>query len=226
MKKHSYAYVKLYFENNGCELLSKEYMNGYQKLDYICENGHKHSIEFRHFQSGHGCSKCADLEKSKRLRLNFDVVRNSFMSDEYNLLTTKYKNAHQYLHYVCPFGHENKMTWNNWHKGHRCPTCALINNSGYNHPNWKGGISCAPYCDAWADKEYKNSIKERDNYRCQNPYCWRTSKRLVVHHIDYNKKNCSPSNLITLCISCNARANFNTDYWQNIYSKIGAYNGR
>jgi len=31
--------------------------------------------------------------------------------------------------------------------------------SGAGSPHWKGGISCVPYCDAWADKEYKESIK-------------------------------------------------------------------
>lgn len=85
---------------------------------------------------------------------------------------------------------------------------------------WKGGISCEPYCDAWADKEYKKSILERDGYRCQNPDCWKTAKRLALHHIDYNKKNCTPWNMITLCTSCNTRANKNRKYWQKFYKEI------
>ena len=93
-------------------------------------------------------------------------------------------------------------------------------NSGPLNPNWKGGISCEPYCDVWADKEYKESILERDNHRCQNPDCWGTSERLSVHHIDYNKKNCRPENLITLCNSCNSRANKNRECWQKLYKDI------
>jgi len=92
--------------------------------------------------------------------------------------------------------------------------------SGPNNPNWKGGISCDPYCDAWADKEYKKDIKARDNYECQNPICWGSSNRLDIHHIDYNKQNCHPDNLITLCVSCNSRANFKRDYWQNLYKNL------
>lgn len=89
--------------------------------------------------------------------------------------------------------------------------------SGNKHYNWQGGISCEPYCDAWTDKEYKEDIKNRDNYQCQNHNCRKNSQILTIHHIDYNKKNCHPNNLITLCNSCNCRANFNRGYWKQFY---------
>lgn len=87
-------------------------------------------------------------------------------------------------------------------------------------PNWRGGVSCEPYCFEWSSKEFKEFIKERDNYECQNPDCWGTSSKLVVHHIDYNKKNCGPENLITLCVSCNSRANYKRVYWEIFYKNI------
>jgi len=91
---------------------------------------------------------------------------------------------------------------------------------GENNPNWQEGISAEPYCDVWTDKEYKESIKKRDNYECQNEWCWKTSNRLCIHHIDYNKKNCNPLNLITICQSCNARANIRRIFWQAYYNLI------
>ena len=94
-----------------------------------------------------------------------------------------------------------------------------ISISGPNNFNWRGGSSCEPYCYEWSD-ELRQMIKERDNYKCQNPDCWKTAKRLGVHHIDYNKKQCSPSNLITLCTSCNVRANKDRDYWEKFYRNI------
>ena len=94
--------------------------------------------------------------------------------------------------------------------------------SGSDCYNWQGGISCEPYCDAWADQEYKDDIKERDNHICQNPDCRNNCSHLPlhIHHIDHVKKNCHPQNLITLCSSCNVRANFNKEYWIKFYQGI------
>lgn len=92
--------------------------------------------------------------------------------------------------------------------------------TGNGNPNWQGGISFEEYCPVWKDKEYKKSILERDENKCLNPLCYKTSKKLCIHHINYDKKNCSPNNLITTCFSCNARANFNRDFWQEHYNEI------
>jgi hypothetical protein len=91
---------------------------------------------------------------------------------------------------------------------------------GPNNPSWKGGASFEPYCPLWVDQEYKQSIKLRDGNICLNPYCNKTINKLCIHHIDYNKKNCCPENLITLCSSCNAKANFDREWHQDWYKTI------
>ena len=98
--------------------------------------------------------------------------------------------------------------------------------SGENHPNWKGGLSFEPYCEIWSDKEYKRDIKNRDNNTCQNcgvPEMLSLkvfSEKLSIHHINYIKKDCSPENLITLCRSCNSKANSDREWWQAFYTEI------
>ena len=89
-----------------------------------------------------------------------------------------------------------------------------------NHPSWKGGISCEPYCQIWSDNEYKDDLKERDGNQCLNPDCWSNSNTICLHHIDYDKKNCHPWNLITVCISCNGRANKNRKKHEIFYKQI------
>ena len=87
------------------------------------------------------------------------------------------------------------------------------------HPMWKGGISKEPYCFEFTT-DLKEFIKQRDNYKCQNPDCRKSSNKLVPHHIDYNKKNCELNNLITLCTSCNSKANFNRERWKTYYKML------
>ena len=93
---------------------------------------------------------------------------------------------------------------------------------GENHPLWKGGVSKLPYCPIWTPW-LKDEIKERDNFQCKNPGCDKEiikNNSLCVHHIDYDKKNCSTNNLITLCRSCNTKANFNREHWKEVYLNI------
>lgn len=93
---------------------------------------------------------------------------------------------------------------------------------GDKNPNWIDGRSHLDYPVEF-NKELKLKIRSRDNYICQN--CGMTEEEhlivygtnLTVHHIDYNKNNCSENNLITLCDGCNLRANWNREYWKQIY---------
>ena len=94
---------------------------------------------------------------------------------------------------------------------------------GEKHWNWQGGKSFEPYSADWTET-LKKSIRERDCYICQ--LCGKTQieelerieRKLAIHHINYDKKNCDPNNLITLCASCNAKVNKSRDYWINYFS--------
>lgn len=84
---------------------------------------------------------------------------------------------------------------------------------GEKNPRWRGGISLEPYSFEFQNS-LKQQIKERDNYTCQK--CGNKEK-LVVHHIDYNKKNCSLNNLLTLCNVCNSTVNNGRDFWKGYF---------
>ena len=90
---------------------------------------------------------------------------------------------------------------------------------GAQHPHWNNGSSFEPYSLDWT-KTLKQNIRERDKYTCQ--LCGQFGN--VVHHIDYNKKNCNLENLITLCVSCHTKVNFNRDYWTNYFQKMTSKN--
>ena len=82
---------------------------------------------------------------------------------------------------------------------------------GNKSPSWRGGISFELYSVDWT-KTLKRSIRERDHYICQ--LCLKEG--YPVHHIDYDKKNCNPENLITLCSFCHNKTNFHREIWMVI----------
>ena len=82
-------------------------------------------------------------------------------------------------------------------KTNRCQRCRFL---GELNPNWQGGKSFEPYSVNWTET-LKRAIRERDRYLCQ--IC--NSYGNVVHHIDENKQNCNPNNLITICNSCHTK---------------------
>lgn len=85
---------------------------------------------------------------------------------------------------------------------------------GNGGPGWKGGLSFEPYTVDWTDT-LKKSIRQRDKYTCR--VCGKEPS-IIVHHIDYDKKNCNPENLITLCRKCHAKTNFNRTFWINYFT--------
>lgn len=96
-----------------------------------------------------------------------------------------------------------------------------IKMSGNGNPNWKNGITYEEYCPLWTDREYKDWLKyERDSGKCQNPLCENKSNRLTLHHINYDKKDCRPTNLIAVCNSCNAAANYNREWHAAFYGEL------
>lgn len=77
---------------------------------------------------------------------------------------------------------------------------------------WMGGIYKNPYPSNWSNT-LRRAIRERDNYQCR--LCGKNQEDVAfpVHHIDYNKENCNPDNLATLCRCCHSKTNSNRKYW-------------
>jgi hypothetical protein len=211
------GFIESEFKREGYILLSTEYINNHSKLDYICPKGHRHSIKWNKWQQGRRCPSCYGNTKPA-----IEFIKSEFEKEGYTLLSSEYKNNRTKLGYICPKGHKHSISWGNWQRGHRCGVCKMFRGFGEQSGFWKGGVSCNLYCDIWSDREYKESIKERDGHRCLNPDCRKNCNHLplTIHHIDYNKKNCGPENLITLCSSCNSRANMNREWHKSWYNSI------
>ncbi len=97
---------------------------------------------------------------------------------------------------------------------------------GKKHWNWKGGTTLENYSNDWTDT-LKEAIRQRDDYICQECGIHQDElinwvKKLDIHHIDYDKKNCNPNNLISLCRKCHLRTNYNRNYWINYFKNANS----
>lgn len=128
----------------------------------------------------------------------------------------KYLNGNQHR--------KNKTPWNKGKKGFKLSeeikkkiSLSLSKEKSY---LWKGGISFEPYSLDWTET-LRISIRERDKYSCK--ICGLKQGDIIhaVHHIDYDKKNCNPENLVTLCKKCHAKTNHHREYWITKFKKIG-----
>ena len=89
------------------------------------------------------------------------------------------------------------------------------------NPNWKGGISFELYPIDWTD-DLREVMRKRDSYICQLCGICQDGlkgrfRKLDIHHIDYDKDNLDPKNLISLCKGCHMKTNHNRAYWINYF---------
>lgn len=68
-RRHTIEYIKREFEKKNCKLLSTEYINAFQRLDYICSCGNKTTIRYNDLQQGRKCNKC---EIERRISTNLE----------------------------------------------------------------------------------------------------------------------------------------------------------
>ena len=132
-----------------------------------------------------------------------------------------------------PQGMLNKRSWNKgkklhyevWNKGTKGvmkPNKTSFKRGdtvGKNNINWRNGASFELY-----GKEFNNDLKLiirfRDKFTCRLCGFKENGQALDVHHIDYNKKNNSWNNLISLCHNCHMQTNWNRKHWEYDFKEV------
>lgn len=113
-------------------------------------------------------------------------------------------------------------TFNSYSNGkmHFCNKKCQKKFNGHKHWNYIDGTSSIYPIEF--SKSLREFIRKRDGYKCMNcgvPQL-ELERALDVHHIDYDKNNNDPINLLSLCGICNPIANKNRKYWQEFYENL------
>lgn len=172
---------------------------------YYCKTCNK-EIGYKSANYGnHTCKKCAAKERAQ----------------------------HYVKHYYCLDCKEEVST----NRAKRCRQCwskfFAINQIGNQYGKFRKGIKHTsrtkkkmslthggtgiPYENTDYTQLFRNIrklIRKRDNHKCQIcGYLQLNNKKLDVHHINYNKEDNSLKNLISLCMGCHRKTNFNRNKW-------------
>lgn len=209
-RKKTYEEVVKIFKDEGCELLSEEYINSTIKLKYKCKCNLLSEILLFNFIRGSRCKKCGYGRLGENQTLLFQYVKKYFESYGCILLSVKYINAHAKLGYICSCGNKSEITFNSFKNGHRCIKCGIEKNSGKNHYNYNPNLTdqdrrigrkFAGY-DKW-----RTQVLKKDDYTCQK--CDAKKYKLNAHHIEGYAENKElrivVSNGIAFCENCHLK---------------------
>jgi hypothetical protein len=73
---------------------------------------------------------------------------------------------------------------------------------GPENPKWNGGVSYVNYGSGFGSKSLRAFIVARDKV-CQDCGVWdERPRQMQMHHIDEDRDNHDPSNLVLLCVKC------------------------
>ncbi|MGK4040964.1 hypothetical protein AB0Y20_01585 [Heyndrickxia oleronia] len=120
---YKYHEVEQIFKNNECTLVTKQYSNNYDPLEFICKCGRTDIKTLKSYLKSGKCRYCNREELANSLRLTFVYVNTLFTENNYILLEDTYSGNDQKLKYQCPNGHINSMTFHHFQNGKRCPEC-------------------------------------------------------------------------------------------------------
>lgn len=121
-QRYDIEFVSQEFLKRGYKLITKEYKNNKQMLEYTCSNkdhGLK-EISFDNFLDGHGCSACSGNEKAR-----IEEIKTEFKDRGYTLISDEYKGAHEPLLYYCIDRNHGirSISYGNFKNGHGCWVC-------------------------------------------------------------------------------------------------------
>ncbi len=122
--RHSINQVQSLFQEKGFELLDDEYGNNKTLLNCQCNNcQHKLQVSYYDVRTGYKCPKCNNIEEPSN-KFTYDHVKSIFSSYGCTLLSKEYVNSKTLMDYICPNGHEVKITLNHLQEDKKCKECS------------------------------------------------------------------------------------------------------
>jgi 5-methylcytosine-specific restriction endonuclease McrA len=166
---------------------------------------------------GRDISKNWDFERCEKI----SNAKKEYWKNPENLKNHSIEMKNRYLNDKYYENHVNKII-ESWSNDENRKYMQSISFAKEKNPMWNGGSSRGIAYNYEFTHKLKNRIRDRDLHKCQICKIDESSLKdsLYVHHIDYNKKNSSENNLISLCDSCHSKTNYNRSTWIEYFKKL------
>lgn len=164
-RKFDFEYVKSYFEEQGCQLLSTEYKKAVSSLKYIARCGHENTINFSKFRTegqGRLCRACGRPKKEDHFNYNPNKTdEERILNRDYYAIIEWRMNVYKRDNYTCRVCGDDKG--NNLNAHHL---------NGYNwdienRTNVDNGVTLCDVCHNNLHKSFgygNNTKKQFDNW--------------------------------------------------------------
>lgn len=120
-KRLTFQQVEAKLRKRGYTLLSTVYVNSWQRLEVVCEKGHKKTTTLNQLSKTQKCYLCV----ADQNRFSLGYVENIFKQRGLLLLSKEYTGARNKVEVMCPRGHVWGITLNKFSAGRNCPHCSL-----------------------------------------------------------------------------------------------------
>jgi GNAT superfamily N-acetyltransferase len=168
--KYSYEEVFDSFAKEGCQLLSKKYINNLDPLDFICHCGKRGKTSYYNFKEGSRCRSCANKKISKALTVPSEKITAFVESNGCELIEIFHKQTgnkkRKHIRYICKCGKEASAIYSNFIRFPNCWKCGNAKKSGSN------SYRCNPN---------RNEILSRKTFR-------KLCERLIIRTLQSSKK--------------------------------------
>lgn len=168
-RKEFYRFIKTQEKKYDLTLISKEYIDNKNPLEWKCKNGHSFTAAWSNIQSGHGCPYCAG---TKPLLPHTETAKKIAKKRGGKLLSKAVYRTHDLYLWECSKGHQWEATYTNIKdKESWCSICAHgepINLKSMKKIAKDRGGKCIKYA------ETKNGHK-RFIFECSEGHQWNAS---------------------------------------------------
>lgn len=221
-------HVQSLFSGNGLTLLETIYVNSKTKMKCLCECGNTIYKTVGQVRLGQKCVTCGYANRKERT-FTYAQVKEFFEANGCVLLSPEYRNAVEYLDFICDCGKEGKVQYTHFRNGRRCKPCGYGRYSGARHYNYNANLTDEDRVkkrDYRAIKDWSLRIKERDRFTCvvclDNKGGNLVSKHLYSYS-DNPELRHEDSNGVTLCTTCHKEFHGEFGYGNNTKDEFNEF---